>query len=430
MDKSIAVARCHEIQLAVRDREIPRFEGIPEIGMAVQLALHLRGLPPLEYEKVKYVAAAVLGIPRIAVDRIAGLLEEIGFLKIVREGKFIQTVVPTVPFFDDLYSDLGEYLETETKLSAFERLTLDIVDRLAASPQNTDSLAHAIGAAGQDRKVFDDSIEIGTKGSFVIERRSRSKSILLNPTYFSENAEVFVDHVAKCGADSVNRLLQLVRQAQGWPLPLIEKQGEINGTKVTPEHIQLLKRLAQDGTVKPPMISTSYAGDSVFVFTPAPGFVNVSPLKREQHERSLAIVSAIRQGQLLPNNYKIRSPSAVIRKLASELELAPTSDYGQQYRNLVLMRVAKLERVGGNFQQLKIIDTPENREALKLAQDMILGNASAGSMALDNEAIQAMTGNQEYTESLVSARKLRDRETIKLDRESTHEIEQLLLEGF
>jgi len=45
MDKKIAVARCHEIQLAIRDKEVPRFESIPEIGMAVQLALHIRGFP-------------------------------------------------------------------------------------------------------------------------------------------------------------------------------------------------------------------------------------------------------------------------------------------------------------------------------------------------------------------------------------------------
>ena len=51
MDRKVAAARCHEIQLAIRDKEVPRFEGIPEIGMAVQLALHIRGLPLLDYEK-------------------------------------------------------------------------------------------------------------------------------------------------------------------------------------------------------------------------------------------------------------------------------------------------------------------------------------------------------------------------------------------
>jgi hypothetical protein len=172
--------------------------------------------------------------------------------------------------------------------------------------------------------------------------RSRSKTILLNPTYFSENAEVFADHVAKCGANSVQKTLKLIRSAQGWPLSLIEKRGEILGTKVSVDDIQLLKRLAQDGIVKPPTISTTHAGESVFIFTPTPNFVNVSPLKRELHERALAIVSAVRQGQLLPNCYRIRSPGAVLYTLKTELQLRPTSDYAEQYQNLVHLRVAQL----------------------------------------------------------------------------------------
>ena len=37
MDRKIAAARCHEIQLTIRDKEVPRFEGIPEIGMQCNL---------------------------------------------------------------------------------------------------------------------------------------------------------------------------------------------------------------------------------------------------------------------------------------------------------------------------------------------------------------------------------------------------------
>jgi hypothetical protein len=429
MDKTVAVARCHEIQLAIRERDVPRLEAIPEIGMSVQLALHLRGLPPIDYDRVKLIASTVLGIPRLAVDRIVGLLETIEFLKVVREGRFIRTVVPVVPFFDEMYKGIGEYFETQAKLDEFERLTLDIVDRLAAAPHNTDALADKVGAVGADRKTFDASIELGQKGSFLISHRSRSRSILLNPTYFSENAEIFADHVAKSGATSVKRLLDLVKRAQGWPLSLIEKTGEICGSKVSGEELQLLKRLAQDGSVKPPMISTSYAGNTSFMFTPTPGYVNITPLKREQHERALAIVSSVRQGQLLPNKFRIRSPGAVLYKLKTDLQLSPTTDYGQQYRNLVMMRVARLVPLQDGYQQLQIIDTPENRESLNIAYRLVQGDA-APDMSIDKEAVEALTGTQEYTESLVSSRILREREKVVLSGEASHELQQLLLEGF
>jgi len=59
------------------------------------------------------------------------------------------------------------------------------VDRLAAAPHNADSLAAKIGAVGNDRKTFDASIDVGQRGNFLVSHRSRSKTILLNPTYFS-----------------------------------------------------------------------------------------------------------------------------------------------------------------------------------------------------------------------------------------------------
>jgi hypothetical protein len=427
MDNKIAVARCHEIQLAIRDKEVSRFEFIPEIGMAVQLALHIRGLPLIEYELLKLVASTMLGIPRLAADRIVELLAEIEFVKIQRDGKRIKAVLPLIPYFDDLYEGLGQYLATTAKLDEFETLTLEIVDRLAASPHNTDALAGKIGA---DRKPFNESIEIGEKGSFLLARRTRSKTILLNPTYFSENADVFADHVAKCGASSVSKTLKLVQSAQGWPLSLIEKTGEIAGTKISAEDIQLLKRLAQEGIVKPPTISTTHAGKAMFIFTPTPGFVNVSPLKREEYERALAIVSAVRQGQLLPNKFKIRSPGAVLYTLKSELKLSPTSDYAEQYQNLVHLRIAQLVQLPNGYRQLKIIDTPENRESLKIAYQLVQGEAPPD-LAIDKEAMNAMTtGSQEYIESLVSSRMLRDRETVTLTEEKQFELGQLLLEGF
>lgn len=175
MEWPIAVARCHEIQLAIRDKEVPRFESIPEIGMAVQLALHIRGLAVVDYERLKLVASTILGIPRLAVDRIIELLAEIEFVKVLQEGKRIKAIVPIVPFFDQLYEGIGEYLKTEIQLDEFEALTLHIVDQLAGAPHNADSLAQKVGA---ERKLFDASVEIGKKGASlsVVARVLRTSS--------------------------------------------------------------------------------------------------------------------------------------------------------------------------------------------------------------------------------------------------------------
>lgn len=409
----------------MKDVEAVRLERIPEIGMAVQLALHIRGLPLLDYQIVKLVATTLIGIPRLAVDRITRLLAEIEFVRLMQEGRTIKSVLPTVPYFEALYDGLGEYFEMESGADEFEMLTLEIVDRLARAPHNADALASTLGA---DRRAFDDSVEIGTKSSFLIKRRHRTRDILMNPTYFSENAEIFADHVAKAGARSVQYTLDLLKRAQGWPLALIEKTQEIGGKRISADEVSLLKRLAQDGMVKPPSIVTSYAGQSMFMFTPTPGHANISPLKREQYERALAIVSAVRQGELLPNKFKIRNPGALLYRLKTDLQLKPTSDYAEQYKNLVLLRIAKLEKLDNGWHQLKIIDTPENRESLNIAYNLVQGGKIAD-FDIDKEAIAAMTGSQEYVESLVSSKLLREREKVTLSEETENEVTQLLLEG-
>jgi hypothetical protein len=84
--------------------------------------------------------------------------------------------------------------------------------------------------------------------------------------------------------------------------------------------------------------------------------------------------------------------------------------------------------VQNGYQQLQIIDTPENRESLGIAYRLVQGD-STPDVAIDKEAVEAMTGTQEYTESLVSSRIMREREKIVLTGEAGHELQQLLLEG-
>lgn len=73
--------------------------------------------------------------------------------------------------------------------------------------------------------------------------------------------------------------------------------------EMKPEQISLLKRLAQDGIVKPPSIETAHSGLNYFMFTPTPSKVHLSPTKRDIYEKAMAIVAAIRQGQLLPQHF-------------------------------------------------------------------------------------------------------------------------------
>ena len=120
-------ARCHEIQVALGTLEVPEYESLLEIGMAVRLALHIRGLPLLKYEQVRLVSIHFLGIPGLAVERILRLLAEVEFVRLETSGHTIRRLLPQVPYYEDLYQTLGEYGSSERTFSEAEELTLDIV---------------------------------------------------------------------------------------------------------------------------------------------------------------------------------------------------------------------------------------------------------------------------------------------------------------
>jgi len=426
MDPKILAARCHEIQTSLGNKIVPEFDDLSIVGMAVKVALHIRGLPLIDYEVLKMVCNHFLDIPPFVVQRVVTLLAEIQFVILQTEGKTIKSVLPDVPYYDGLYEGIGDFLSKEIKFSEPEQLALTIVDRLAQSPENIDSLRQKIGA---DTLLLERNINIGVQGQFINLRRHRGKDILINPTYFTENAEIFADHVAATNSNGVASLLESLKSYQGWPLSVIKENSGIGVYSVSEDQIRLLQRLAQDGIVKPPTITTPHSGENHFLFTPAPFSKNISPTKRETHEKAMAIVAAIRQGQLLPAKYAIRSPSAVLYTLKTNLKLSKaTTEFSHQYNNLVHLRVGRLVNVGNGFHEFHIIETPDNLEALDMAYNLITSGNITG-MEVDDDARKALQSDQKCIESLVASAKLREGENISLTEEQQYELDTLLLKG-
>src|ERR1035438_3584030 len=104
--------RCHEIQVPLNKVDVPEFDGVLEIGSAVRLALHIQGLALIPYEVLRLVAVQLLSISSGSVKGIVELLAEIEFLKIQSDGSSIKSVLPTVPYYQDLYETIGAFAES------------------------------------------------------------------------------------------------------------------------------------------------------------------------------------------------------------------------------------------------------------------------------------------------------------------------------
>jgi hypothetical protein len=403
-------ARCHEIQVGLGTTEVPEFDQLTLVGMAVRLALHIRGLAAIPYEVVKLVGYHYLDISVHATQAVVELLAEIEFVKLGTEARTIKTVLPNVPYYEELYEQLGSYAQHKG-LNEAEQLSVELLQRLASSPEKLDALRGKLGA---DKALFDRSLKVGQAGSYLQVVRARGRDVLLTPTYFSENPEIFADAAAGGGTAQIQKILGAIKVAQGFPLALVEKNKRIGNTELTDEEVNLTIRLAQDGVVRPPSISTAHAGENFFLFTPTPSGAALAPTKRDIFEKAMAIVSAVRQGQFLPNQYAIRSPGAILYTLRSELKLRrATTEAAQQYKNLVHLRIATLSDAGGGYKQLQIIDTQENKEALDIAYRLVDAGVAKG-IEVDEDARKAIQEDQSSIESLVATGKLRNTKKVHI----------------
>jgi hypothetical protein len=253
---------------------------------------------------------------------------------------------------------------------------------------------------------------------------ARGRPILISPFYFADNLDGFADVAASVGATAILSTLEKVKGSQGWPLSLIDATGEIGGVKLASIEVTLIHKLAEEGVIKPPTIKFGMKSES-FLFTPRRGSTRLNAANREVYERAMSLVSAVRKGQLLPAAYEIRSPILILEALRDRGYLRSNPEAHEQYANLVVLRVAHLKRVGFGW-QLHLNKTPENEAALNLAIKLLRTGSLAG-MEVGQEARIALTRDEEYIQSLISAAELRKRAKQIKNEQANDEFEQLLL---
>ena len=316
---------------------------------------------------------------------------------------------------------LGKYADTECVLNEHEQATIQILGALQDAPRNRDQLFNDLGL---DKSVFDRCLTVGSASGIVSQHAARGRNILISPFYFTDNLDGLADAAVACGASAIKSALDKVKMNQGWPLSLIETVGEIGGVKLSVTERSLIGKLSEEGVIKPPTIKFGSKTES-FVFTPRPGATRLNAANREVYERAMALISAVRKGQLLPEQFRIRSPQLILEKLRDRGYVGSNSEARAQYQNLVVLRVAHLKEVVVGRWQLHLNRTEENVAALNLAISLLRTGSLAG-MEVNNEARIALSKGEEYIQSLISASELKKRQKQVKDEQAAYEFEQLL----
>jgi hypothetical protein len=412
----------HDLHCGLSSYTVPEFDDLHTIGMAATLAIHIRGLGEIEYEILRRVSDHFMSIPSMALEKILEVLEEVGFVQLVRSGRKISQVIPNIPIFEDVYEGIGGYAQSECTLNSHEEATLQILGSLQNAPANKDALFNNLGI---EKPVFDRCLTLGGESGIMSEHQARGRSILISPFYFSDNLDGLADAAAAVGSNAIKSTLEKVKTNQGWPIGLIKSQGEIGGVKLDATEKALIDKLSAEGIIKPPTIKFGQKTQS-FLFTPKPGNTRLNAAKREVYERAMALISAVRKGQLLADAYRIKMPVRLLEAFRDRGSLGANSEAWDQYSNLVFLRVAYLEQFSTDRWRLRLNNTPENVEALNLAINLLRTGDLAG-MEVNQDAKIALSKDETYIQSLISASEMKKRAKEIADPQAKHEFEQLLL---
>lgn len=411
----------YDLHTGLSSLQIAEFDDLQTIGMAATLSIHIKSLGEIEYEVLRKVSDHFMAIPSFALEKVLRVLAEVGFVRLVEKGKRIEKIIPNIPLFDDVYQKIGDYADSQCTLNAHEQATMLLLGELYNAPGNKDAIRNKLGI---ENVVFERCVELGDRSGIVSSHRARGKDILISPFYFADNLETLADAAAQSGASTISSTLQKVKDNQGWPLSLVVATNEIGGVKLSTTEVALIQKLSTEGVIKPPTIKFGTSQES-FVFTPRPGSGRLNAANREIYERAMALIAAVRKGQLLPGAYRINSPVRILEVFRDRGFIGSNSEAGSQYHNLVVLRVGRLVETTPSRWQLHLIRTPENESSLTLAIQILRTGALAG-MEVNEEARIALSKDETYIQSLISSSEMRQRKKQVEDRQAVFEFEQMI----
>lgn len=412
----------YDLHSALGEYETPEFDYLKKLGMAATLAVHIRGLGSIPYDVLKQVSYHYFKIPSMALDQVLRILDDLEFIELIGSRSKTTAVIPKIPHFKSIYDVIGNYAE-DSDLSETESVMLAILNEVYNKPENKQKLINTLGA---DTNTFDTCMRYSEEGGLLRTHKARGKDIILSPYYFADNLDGLADLTAKSGSSNISRVLNKLKANQGWPLSMVVNNQEIGGNKMDSVELSLVRVMASEGILKPPSIRFGNGVIEQFVFTPNPGAMRLNSANREIYERAMALVSCVRKGQLMPAQYRIKYPLAILRALRDKGFLNSNSEASDQYKNLVFMKVAYLKPISGDRCELVLIQTEENLNALDIAIKL-LSTGELANLEVNAEARLSFSRDESYIQSIISSSDMRKRKQVQVVAEAKHEMDQLLL---
>lgn len=360
------------------------------VGMAAKLAVNIRGLDVITNIQQLFVVADQLGVDGPNLQSVLGILQEVGWVKIDKLNHKIVKVTETVPYFSDAYDTLGEYWKTQDA-SEIEEATLKILGDLAKSPRSLEDIK-------VDLNLDDDSLEVimqvGEDGSFLKSYQVDGGKILYSPLFWDEKPNELFRVLRKYKLDEIVSTLERVKANQGLP--------------VDPSTDPLLQEAAVAGVLPAPAVS-SVGGTKLFAFTPYAGAIPIGQEENQVLDKARSILACVRYGQNFAGASRIKWPRAILETLLDPSrgrQLKAHTEHKYQYSLLAFKQIVQIIPVssGSEWHYVRLIETPDNIKAMKIALDLLDFGEQMTNKGLDEDARKLLAFKGEYIEPMRALR--------------------------
>lgn len=378
MENFKAGLRCHDIHGGLRNIDAPTSGPIVQYleetrltGMAAAVAVNIRGRDVIDdADALKVIAADQLGIEGFAFRPVLDLLQELGFVRVEQQGSRLIKIYETIPLHHSIFEDLGAHWHGERSTGIEEELVA-VVDALADGPLPQEQMERRIGVERDDIPTL---LRIG-EGSEMIKRlESRDgEEILYSPLFSFERPEelqrIFENHES----EDVREAFEKVKKYQG--LPLLDTE-------------EILNDAVGRGLLPAPAVRLPNGTELPFVCTTAGISRDFLTVKKSVLDRALAAIACVRCGENYGGASAIQSPKAILRALldaSRKYRLRPHSSHQRQYRLLRRLQVVRYIP-SGSWVSVQLIDSEDNKEAIRLAIDLLEYGEPVRERGVDDDA--------------------------------------------
>lgn len=419
MDEFLQGLRAQDVNAGLRnlhpsDAVLGDLAETQRVGMAAGVASLVRGREVIEdAQNLRAIVADQLDIPPLTFDTVVTTLEEAGMVNDVKRARNrITSFSENVPYYSDLYQKLGATWRAADPTELEQQVVL-IVDALAQAPIARDEI---IDKLALDTADFDVLVEVTTSTDLVQSISVGSDQILYSPFLGFEQPQLIADIVIDHGTIELSDAFSRVREHQGLP---VSQAGAV------------VEDAVSRGLLIAPSVQLPSGEFESFATLPYSADVNLLKARKPVLEKALAVVACLRTAQYF-GGYSNLTPTALvysIDKLLRDGFIKPHSSSERQYRLLLhagVIRYGKDLRAGGKWITPTLIDTEDNRDALKLAKDLIVhGELLESRTANQPAALKLLNSDDRFAAPLKTVSRLRDKRNLT-DRQWQTAIDKLM----